>query len=278
MSIVFPWNEDDFEPLLESCETDEVTPYILKHLPKDGKLVEAGCGLGRYVKYLADQGYDIVGIELNGDAVRHVKRKAPELKIIQGDVLRFPFSTASVDGIISLGVIEHFIEGCEAPLREIHRVLKRTGRAIITVPCVNGVRKMKKSLYVPELRYRMNPIRVAKRSNRLRRVFGKPLLPKSRYNRGQSGRYDIYPVYGDFFEYRLEKGEFESALRQAGFTILESAPVAHLDGLLHEFGRFFVRFDHWRLRPSRLGTVVNGLLSRVPFCHNHMHLCVVTRS
>jgi hypothetical protein len=136
---------------------------------------------------------------------------------------------------------------------------------------------MKKVLYVHELCHYMNPIRAAKRWNRLRRVFGKRALPESPYNRGASGPYEIYPVFGDFFEYRLKRGEFEDALRQAGFTILKSAPVAHLDGLLHEFGRFFVRFDHWRLRPSMLGTAANALLSRVPFCHNHMHLCVVAK-
>jgi SAM-dependent methyltransferase len=123
MSIAFPWNEEDFDALLETCEGGEITPHLLEFLPKNGKVLEAGCGLGRYVKYLADEGYDIVGIELSGDAVRVVKRKTPELRLIQGDVLRLPFRTASIDGIISLGVIEHFIEGCDGPLREMHRVL-----------------------------------------------------------------------------------------------------------------------------------------------------------
>jgi SAM-dependent methyltransferase len=277
MSVVFPWDEGDFDVLLETCEKDEVTPYMFEYLPKTGKVVEAGCGLGRYAAYLADKGYDIVGIELSGDAVRVVKRRNPELRLIQGDVLRLPFRTASIDGIISLGVIEHFIEGCDGPLTEMHRVLKDSGRAIITVPCVNWVRRMKNLLYVHELRHYMNPIRVAKRWNRLRRVFGKRALPKSPYNRKSSSPYEIYPVFGDFFEYRLKRVEFEDALRQAGFTILQSVPVAHLDGLLHDFGRFFVRFDHWRLRRSMLGTAANALLSRVPFCHNHMHLCVVTK-
>jgi len=42
MSIVFKWNEEDYFDLLESCDNDDTAPYILKYMPKDGLVVEAG--------------------------------------------------------------------------------------------------------------------------------------------------------------------------------------------------------------------------------------------
>ena len=134
MSIIFTWKKEDFEYLLKSCDRDEVTPYILKYLPISGKIVEAGCGLGRFVKYLTDKGYDVVGVELSEETVRNVKEVDPQLNVIHGDVLNMPFRTNSIDGVIALGVIEHFISGIEDPLKEIYRILKQGGVAVITVP------------------------------------------------------------------------------------------------------------------------------------------------
>ena len=47
MSVVVFWSREDFQALLESCDRDDDTPYILEYMPKDGVKVEAGCGQGR---------------------------------------------------------------------------------------------------------------------------------------------------------------------------------------------------------------------------------------
>ncbi len=278
MYVIFTWKKEDFEYLLKSCDKDEATPYMLRHLPKSGKIVEAGCGLGRFVKYLSDKGYDIEGIEYSEETVRNVKKIAPELNIIQGDIINMPYRTESVDGIVSLGVIEHFISGCNEPLKEMYRVLKYGGIAIITVPSFNLIRKIKTYLYINEIGYFTRPIRMVKQSNTLRRILGrKTPAKKLSYNRNQLDLYNIWPTFGDFFEYRLTKKEFEDVLLGVGFRIIESTPIAHMDGIYHEFSRLLVSFRNWEFSPSIIGTCLNRLLSKVPFCHNHMHLCVVRK-
>jgi len=274
-SVIFSWNEEEFHDLLRSCEKDEVTSYLLRYLPKDGKVVEAGCGLGRFVKFLADRGYDMDGIEYDPEAVRTVRRLAPELSVREGDILSLPCRDGSVAGVISLGVLEHFPSGLEEPLREIRRVLKPDGLLIITVPSQNWIRRIKKRLFLVELNRYLNPVSVAKRNGRLRRLFGRTTMPGgSSYNRFRRGRYEIYPMFGDFFEYRLRKEEFEEVLRMHGFRILESVPVGHMDGVFHEFGTLFVKFHGWAFHPGFAGRLLNRLLARFPFAHNHMHLCV----
>jgi len=191
-STIFTWKKEDFWYLLKSCDKDEATPYILKYLPKSGKIIEAGCGLGRFVKYLSDEGYDIEGIEYSEETVRIVKEIDPGLKVIQGDVLNMPYRTNSIDGIISLGVVEHFISGCDKPLKEMYRILKPGGVAIITVPSFNLIRKVKKYFYIDEVNYFLNPIRIAKRSNIIRRLLKKNSYQVSSPITGVSWIYIIF--------------------------------------------------------------------------------------
>ncbi len=110
MSVIFKWNIEEFDALVETCITDDATPYILKYMPKEGKIIEAGCGLGRYVVYLSELGYDIEGIELSAETVEMVKRLRPSLKIKQGDITKLEYPDNSISGVICLGVVEHFID------------------------------------------------------------------------------------------------------------------------------------------------------------------------
>ena len=47
--FVFNWDIYDFENLLQSCDRDGVKAFIIKYMPKEGKILDAGCVLGRYV-------------------------------------------------------------------------------------------------------------------------------------------------------------------------------------------------------------------------------------
>jgi SAM-dependent methyltransferase len=278
-SVVFSWKREDYDHLLRSCDSDDTTPHILRHMPRDRKVVEVGCGLGRFVKYLHDRGYDVDGLEYSAETVRWVNEIAPELHVVQGDALHMPYPDGSVGGVISLGMVEHFFAGCEGPLREMCRVLAPGGRAVLTVPTHNLLRQIKRAAWLEEVASLLNPLWWARRSNTLRRLMGRTPASPRRYQltRRLGGRYAVHPAVGEFFEYRLRKEEFEAVLRDAGFIVETSVPIGHMDGVYHDLGRLFVRIEDWAFRPNALGRAVNRLLSRVPFAHNHMHLCVVAK-
>jgi len=140
---MFKWRAEDFNALVESCSRDEATPYILKYMPKTGKIVEAGCGLARFVVCLSEMGYDIEGIEISQETVDTIKRIRPDLNVKQRDITTLPYLDNSVSGIISLGVVEHFIDGPELALKEMRRALKPACYVVITVPSLNYIRKLK---------------------------------------------------------------------------------------------------------------------------------------
>jgi SAM-dependent methyltransferase len=270
-SIVFTWDKADFDVLLASCQRGRELPFIFKYMPREGKILEAGCGLGRYVAYLADQGFDIEGIEINPETVAVVNSIRPDIRVHVGDVIRLPYKDNSLAGIISLGVIEHFIEGPQMALCEIWRVLKPEAYAIVTVPSFNPVRKMKAFSGYQGLKEKLKTNRI------LRRLFSKP--PRQGLTEAVPFlNYHIYRQAGRFFEYRFSKREFESFLLTSGFVLVESVPIAQMDGLYHEFGRFFVSFRDWKFYPNGLGRWLNRIFSRLPFFHNHMHLCIVRKS
>jgi len=255
--------------MLAGCETNELLPLVRTHCRPDTLVLESGCGMGRWVKHLNERGVRAVGLEYVGETVTMVKEVWPELSIVQGDCAASPFGDASFDVVLSFGVVEHWIEGPEAPLHDVHRVLKRGGTAIVSVPCHNGVRRLKRALWWDELVG--GPRKLAARVLRGRR---------RRLTRLDSRhRFAVYPTYGEFHEYRFTTRQFAGLVRQAGFDIVLHQPLGFLDGIYHElnpYGRV-IEFEDSRFTPTRLALVLDSLMSRVPFLHTHMQVIVARK-
>lgn len=271
MSVAFKWNIKEFDALVQTCITDDATPFILNYMPKKGKIVDAGCGLGRYVAYLSKLGYEIEGIELESDTIKIIKKFMPSLNIKQGDITKLEYPDNSISGVICLGVVEHFIQGPEVPLKEIWRILKPNHFAVITVPSLNYIRLLKYKSGYYFLKVRLKQV------NAIRKLFKKKPIYKEKISAIDKYKYAPYLTSGAFFEYRFTKKEFENELIKAGFTIIESVPISHIDGIYHEFGRLFVSFKNWKFKLNFLGKSINYFLTKMPFYCNHMHLCVVKK-
>ena len=181
------WSGESIEDNLILCEHQTIRPLLLRHLPRQGMILESGCGLGRWVFYLRSLGYDIIGIDLAPEALREAKAFDPEVPIQEGDVLHSDFPDGCFHAAISLGVVEHFEEGPQQALSELRRLLKPGGLLFISVPIQNTVRKLV--------------------TNHLKDL--------NRWRRSRGGeRYE-------FEEYRYERRHFEALLRTAGFEIMD---------------------------------------------------------
>lgn len=119
--------------------------------PKDGIILEAGCGIGTNVASLVNNGYKCVGLDYAEKTVRTLNKYVPELDIRLGDVRKLPFENGYFAGCWSWGVIEHFWEGYQAVALEMSRVTREKGYLFLVFPSMSCLRKLKASLGLYEL-------------------------------------------------------------------------------------------------------------------------------
>jgi SAM-dependent methyltransferase len=98
------------------------------------KVLEIGCGLGTDGAQFAEAGADYTGVDLTEAAV-DLARKRFELFSLPGefqtaDAENLDFAAESFDLVYSHGVLHHTPETGKA-IREIHRVLRPGGRAVV---------------------------------------------------------------------------------------------------------------------------------------------------
>lgn len=112
-------------------KVEELIQTELAKLPAGARVLDAGCGTGFNVSRLHAQGFDVVGLE-PAEGMRQVaQRENPGVEIVDGDVEHLSFPDGSFDLVLCIEVIRYF-ERPDRALREIRRVLRPGGTAIIT--------------------------------------------------------------------------------------------------------------------------------------------------
>ena len=109
-------------------------PLLLAEARPGERVLDLGCGAGRFVAALHDAGADPVGIELAEAALERARRNAPgtDFKLVEPDG-SLPLEHASVDLVWCSEVLEH-VADTEYLLLEVRRVLRPGGRLLVTVP------------------------------------------------------------------------------------------------------------------------------------------------
>lgn len=101
----------------------------------DKMILEIGCGSGAHASLIKKQGADIVAVDI---AEERVKATAQNLNYVsegtgiamQADAQTLPFVDNSFDIVCSSGVLHHASD-TNACIREVYRVLKKGGEAVI---------------------------------------------------------------------------------------------------------------------------------------------------
>lgn len=94
---------------------------------KDGKILEAGCGVGRILRYYHERGYDIVGVDFIDVAVRKLKEIDPSLHVEVGDITNLRFADRSFKYVLAFGLYHNLEHGLDKAISETHRVLDKGG-------------------------------------------------------------------------------------------------------------------------------------------------------
>jgi SAM-dependent methyltransferase len=137
------WGVQSPAALARSAERSPLTAMILQGMPPSGaRVLEAGCGVGQYVVLLRERGYRAVGVDWGVDPLRAGRVWTPATPLSAMDLRELGFRASAFDAYLSLGVVEHDPDGPSAILREAHRVLRPDGILILSVPYVNGARRL----------------------------------------------------------------------------------------------------------------------------------------
>jgi FkbM family methyltransferase len=95
-------------------------------LPLAGaRVLDVGCGVGRFADYYASQGCDVVAVDARPENIAELHRRYPSVRAIVGDAEVFDFETlGQFDVVHCFGLLYH-LENPLAALRNLSRVCTR---------------------------------------------------------------------------------------------------------------------------------------------------------
>jgi SAM-dependent methyltransferase len=183
-----------------SREEYQIMAPLLAGLPREGRILDGGCGLGDWTVFLTDRGFKVVGMDISERTIARLQARFPGCQFARGDIRATGLAPASFDAYLSWGTFEHFENGPGDCIAEAYRVLKPGGLLWVTVPFQNW------------------------------RLLLREASP--RYKWYQS--YDLEPGYPwpmRFYQWRFTKADLRQELEMRGFKMLQLVPIHRDQGL-----------------------------------------------
>jgi SAM-dependent methyltransferase len=97
-------------------------------------IVDAGCGTGRHSAFLAERGFDVVGIDASEAMIEVARGRTDKATFLEGDLLTWrPIS--AVDGVLCRGVLNDFTQDSDRQLGllSLWEMLRPGGLLVLTV-------------------------------------------------------------------------------------------------------------------------------------------------
>ncbi|MGD2170996.1 MAG: class I SAM-dependent methyltransferase [Gammaproteobacteria bacterium] len=167
-----------------------------------GKILEAGCGAGRILRYYHNHGYDIVGFDFIDVAIDKLKQADQSLRAEVGDITGLRFEDESFDYVLAFGLYHNLAQGLDEAVAETYRVLTRGGKVCASFRADNIQTRL--TDWLTERRRRKTANLEGERS---------------------------------FHKMNLTRSEFEQLFKKAGFEIEAVYPVENMP-ILYKFRLF----------------------------------------
>ena len=168
---------------------------------RNGKILEAGCGAGRILRYYHNQGLNIIGIDFIEVAIKKLKEIDSTLQVEVGDITDLKFDDKSFKYILAFGLYHNLESGLNQAIQETYRILENGGSVCASFRADNIQTKL--TDWLTERRSKSD-------NSKSKKAFHKMNLTRS---------------------------EFMQAFKKAGFTIDTISPVENMP-ILYKFSFF----------------------------------------
>ena len=138
MRITFRYktNKDYWQQRWSQIKTDEAMEntdaYPLKFSQiliknKNGKILEAGCGAGRILKFYHYKGFNITGIDFIEDAIEKINASDTSIQALTDDITNLSFPSDYFEYVLAFGLYHNLNKNLQKAIQETFRVLKKNG-------------------------------------------------------------------------------------------------------------------------------------------------------
>ena len=113
--------------------------------PGGGRLLEIGCGYGRFIESVSGQAWQITAIDASQTALDYARSRVPKAQFRLGTLENLDFPPESQDCIVLIAVLEH-VKDPGAAIARLTRWLAPGGLLVIQVPYIGPFLKLKRWL------------------------------------------------------------------------------------------------------------------------------------
>jgi alkylated DNA repair protein alkB family protein 8 len=137
--------EQTWDTIAESFDVTRRKPWkqcldFIQEHPKNAVVADLGCGNGRHLLPCAEHCTYVIGIDISRNLLKIAEKKTFEKNLLnvlflQGNLVNIPLKDNTLDTVLYIASL-HNIKGKEErirSLREVKRILKKDGRALISV-------------------------------------------------------------------------------------------------------------------------------------------------
>ncbi len=127
---------------------ESVIRFVKKNFVTGSRILDDGCGAGRHVVFLAEEGYEPYGVDITGSGVLCTQNRLTDSgyarftdNIFVSGSEELPFADRYFDGVISFGVLYYLKKDMiKKAIDELYRVLKHGGKALLHIRTVDDYR------------------------------------------------------------------------------------------------------------------------------------------